>query len=127
MWYAGCSVEELVDTVAAIRLDNGATAGFGVFFDDGAWFADEHTGFHNFYGFSEAFTGGFDNANGIPVSEGFWADVVGFIEVTVEAAVVEGDIDVENIAVEEDAVIRNAMAYDFVRRGTNGLGEVNVV
>ena len=44
-----------------------------------------------------------------------------------EAAVVERDVDVEDVAVDEGAVVGNAVADDFVGAGADGFGEVAVV
>jgi hypothetical protein len=45
----------------------------------------------------------------------------------VEAAVVERHVNVEDVAVEEDSVVGNAVADDFVGRGADGFGEFAVV
>jgi hypothetical protein len=56
-----------------------------------------------------------------------FADVVGLVQVAVEAAVVEGYVDVEDVAVLEGALVRDAVADDFVGGGADGFGEVAVV
>ncbi len=43
------------------------------------------------------------------------------------AAMVEGDIEIDNIAVEEDAGVGDAVADYFVGRGADGFGEGVVV
>lgn len=125
--HVGRAVEELVDAVAAVGFNDGAVAGFSVFFDGAAGFAEEHAGLDEFDGFGEAFAGGFDDADGIAVGEGFGADVVGFVEVAVETVVVEGDVEVEDVAVEEDAMVGDAVAYYFVDGCADGFGKVDVV
>jgi hypothetical protein len=45
----------------------------------------------------------------------------------VKASVVKCNINVENIAVNEDALIWNAVADNFVRGRAYGFGEVTVV
>jgi hypothetical protein len=45
----------------------------------------------------------------------------------VEAAVVEGYVDVDNIPIFQDVVVRNAVADDFVDGGTYRLWEVAVI
>lgn len=55
------------------------------------------------------------------------ADVVGFIEVAVVAGVVEGHVEVEDVAVEEDARVGDAVADYFVGGGADGFGEGVVV
>lgn len=125
--HVGRAVEELVDAVAAVGFDDGAVAGFGVFFNGAAGLAEEHAGLDEFDGFGEAFAGGFDDADGVAVGEGFGADIVGFIKVAVEAAVVEGDVEVEDVAAEKDALVGDAVADYFVGGGADGFGEVDVV
>jgi len=120
-------VEELVNAVATVGFDDGAVAGFGVFFDGTAGFAEEHAGLDEFDGFGEALAGGFDNPDWIAVGEGFWADVVGFVEVAVETAVAEGDVEVEDVAVEEDALVGDAVTYYFVGGCADGFGKVDIV
>jgi hypothetical protein len=43
------------------------------------------------------------------------------------ALVVDRDVDVKNVAVEQEALVRDAVADDLVGRGTTRLGEVVVV
>lgn len=59
--HVGRAVEELINAVATVGFDDGAVAGFGVFFDGAAGFAEEHAGLDEFDGFGEAFAGGFDD------------------------------------------------------------------
>jgi hypothetical protein len=121
------TVEYAVDTVAAISLDDGAAAGFGVFFDDVAEVAKGGARFDGGDGEGEAFPRGFDEFDEFLIGEGFVADVVGFVQVTVVAFVVEGYVKIEDVAVEEDAAVGNAVADYFVGGGADGLREVVVV
>jgi hypothetical protein len=43
-----------------------------------------------------------------------FTDVVRLVQITVEAAVVEGDVNVEDVAVLQRALVRDAVADDFV-------------
>jgi hypothetical protein len=45
----------------------------------------------------------------------------------VEAVVIEGDVDVEDVAILEDSLVRNTVADDLIDRCTYGLGEVAVI
>ncbi len=127
MRHVGRAVEELVDAVAAVGFDDGAAAGFGVFLNDATGVAEEHAWLDEFDGFGEALARGFNDADRVAGGEGGGADVVGFVEVAVEAAMVECDVEVEDVAVEEDALVWNAMTDYFVGGGADGFGEVNVV
>jgi hypothetical protein len=106
-------VEELVDAVAAVGLDNAAVVGFGDLFDRVAIVAEERAGFYELDRFFEAVAGGLDDSHAVGVLVGF-ADVVGLVQVAVEAAVVEGDVDVEDVAVLEGALVGDAVADYFV-------------
>lgn len=44
-----------------------------------------------------------------------------------ESAVVEGDVNVEDVPILEDTLVRNTVANDFVGRRADRLGEVAVV
>jgi len=113
--------------VAAVRFNYATAFRFCVFFNNASRFAEEHTGFDDFDGFIEAFSGCFDDADGITVCKSFLSDIVGFVEVAVEATMVEADVEIDDVAVEEDTLIRNAMTDNFVDGGAEGFGEVDVV
>ena len=71
-----------------VRLDNTAILRLGVFFNDAARVPERHAGFDDFDGGGQTLSRGFDDADGISIGEGFGADVVCFVEVTVEAVVI---------------------------------------
>ena len=120
-------MEEIVDAVAAVCFNDAAVLAFSVFFDDGARVAEGHARFDEGDGLVEAFAGGFDDADGGGVGAGEGADVVGFVEVAVEAGVVEGDVEVDDVAFEEETLVGDAVADYFVDGGADGFGEVDVV
>ncbi len=62
----------------------------------------------------EAFAGGLDDADGFGVGESRRADVVGLVEVAVEAAVVEAYVEVDDVAVAEGPGVRDTVADYFV-------------
>ena len=68
-----------------------------------------------------------DYTDGIRVITGLLANVVSFVKVAVETLVVERYVDVQNIAVDELALVGNAVADDFVEGGADRFGEVAVV
>jgi hypothetical protein len=43
------------------------------------------------------------------------------------APVVQGNIEVENIAIKKDPLIRDTVAYNLIRRCTQGLGKLVVI
>ena len=113
MRHVGRAVEALVDTVAAVGLDDAAVVALGDLLDSVAVVAEERAGLDELDRFGETVTCGLDNAHGVGVLVGF-ADVVGLVQVAVEAAVVECDVDIEDVAVLERALVGNTVADDFV-------------
>ena len=121
------AMKQTIHPMAAVCFDDAATSTFGVFFNHGARVAESHARFDELDGFVEAFAGGFDDADGGRVRAGKWAYVVCFVEVTVEAVVVEGDVEVDDVAFEEDALVGDAVADYFVDGCADGFGKVDVV
>jgi hypothetical protein len=127
MWNVRCTVEQLIDTMSAVRLDNAAFLGLCMLLNDVSRVAEEHAWLDQLDSLIQALSRSFDNADRIGVRKCLLANVVCLVEVAVEAAVVEGHVDVEDIAVFEDALVGNTVADDFVGRGAYRLGEVAVV
>ena len=127
MRYVGRAVEELIDAVATVRLDDATASGFGMLFDDRPGIAEEHAGFDESDGVFETLPGRFHDADGLGISSGAVPHVVCFVKVAVVALMIQRDVDVENVAVKENPLIWNAVAYDLVRGGADRLWEVNVV
>ena len=119
-------MEESVDAVADICRDDGASVLFSVRFDGIADLTEGETRLYGVDGEAEALAGGFYEVDVAGV-QGRGPDVVGFVEVAVVAAVVEGDVEVDDVAVEEDAGVRDAVTDYFVDGGADGFGEVVVV
>lgn len=113
--------------MSAVCFDNAAVSALGVFLNYAAGVAEGHAWFDELDCFVEAFAGGFDDADGGRVGAGLFAYVVCFVEVAVEAVVVEGDVEVDDVAFEEDALVGDAVADNFVDGGADGFGEVDVV
>ena len=113
--------------MSAVCFDDAAASTLGVFFNHGARVAEGHARFDELDGFVEAFARGFDDADGGRIRAGKWAYIICFVEVAVEAVVVEGDVEVYDVAFEEDALVGDAVADYFVDGGADGFGEVNVV
>ena len=120
-------MEQRVDPVPAVRTYDAAFLGLGVFLDDVAGVAEGHAGFYDRDGLVETLSCSFDYADVVSVEGGGGADIVGFIEVSVEAIVVEGYVEVEDVAVEEEAGVGDAVADYFVNGGTEGFRKAIVV
>lgn len=125
--HVGRAVEQLVDAVAAVGADDAAVLLLGHLFDNVAKLADQGTGLDCLDRLVQALAGGLDNADIVGVGLGSVTNVVRLVQVGVVALVVERDINVEDIAVEQDALIGDAVADDFVDRGATRLGEVVIV
>lgn len=120
-------MEQGVDAVTAIGLDGVAVPALGELLDDGAVVLESGAGLCNGDGRVETVAGGFDYADGFWVGQGFVADVVGLVDVAVEAVVVEGHVDVDNVAVDKGTLIGDTVADGLVDASADGLGEVVVV
>ena len=127
MWHIWRAVKELVDTVATVGLHNSAIARFGVFFYRIPWVAEEHTGLHESNRLLQAFPSSLDDTHIFRVLRCLGSYVIRLVQVAVEALVIEGHIEVENIAVNEYTLIRNTVTDYFVRGGADRFGEMDVV
>lgn len=122
-----CAVEELVDSVATIRLYNGAVAGLGVLLNRVSRVAEKHTRLDQVDGLVQTFTCGFHHAHSIGVRERLVSNIVGLVDITVESLVVQSDINVDNIAILQGSLVGDTVADGLVDGGADGLGEVHVV
>ena len=125
--HVGRAVEQRVNPVPAIRPDSAAVPGLGVFLDDVAKLPDRGTRLHGLDREVEALPRRLNHPNRIGVCLRLIADVVGLVQVAVVTFVVKGDVEVEDIAVQEYPLIRDTVADDLVRRGADRLGKVVVV
>lgn len=121
------AVEKLIDTVSDIRLHNIALLALRMLVNCVTEVPKRHTRLHHSDSLVETLSRGLDHAHGIRVVSSFLADVISFVEVSVKAFVVERYVDVKNVAVDELALVGNAVADDFVEGGADGFGEVAVV
>lgn len=120
-------MKQRVDAVTAIRLDSVAIPALGQFLDDASVFLECGTWLHNSDGSIETVAGSFDDTDSFRVGACLVADVVSFVDVSVEAVVVECDVYVDNVAVLENALIGDTVTDGFVDAGTDGFGEVVVI
>ena len=107
-------VEELVDPMATVRLDDTAVSTFGVLLDHIARIAEEHARFDNLNGLVETFPCCLNNTNRIRVCVCLVADIIRFIQIPVEAFMIECDVEIEDVTIQQNSLIRYAMADDFV-------------
>lgn len=75
----------------------------------------------------KAFSSCLNETTVISVRKSFLSNIICFVQVAVEASMVESDVKIKNVAILKRPLVRYAVADDFVRRRTNGLGEVDVV
>jgi len=113
--------------VSNVRPDNTASLGLGVRLDHITELSEQSARLHQLDGLLETLTRSLDDAHRVRVRLGPVTNVVCFVEIAVEALVVEGHVEVNNIAVEKNTLIGDAVADDLVDRGADGLWEVVIV
>lgn len=123
----GCAVEQSVDTVTAVGLDGTATSVLGVLCDDGTVLSEQCVGLCDLDGFVQTLAGSLDDANRIRVGQSLVADVVCFVDIAVEAAVVQSNVNVDDVSILEDTLIGDTVTNGLVDRSADRLGEVAVV
>lgn len=123
----GRAVEQAVDAVADVRAHHVALLRLGVLVDRVAEVAEQHARLDQRDGLRQALARRLDDAHRVGVARGLRADVVRLVQVAVEALVVQRDVDVQDVAVDEDALVGDAVADDLVDGRAHGLGEVAVV
>lgn len=126
MGNVGRAVEELVDAVTAVSLDDTTVGSLRNLLDRVAVVSEQSTGLNELDRLLKAVSCGLDNTYAVGVLVGF-ANVVGLVQVTVEAAVVKRDVDVKDVAVLERALIGDTVANNFVGGCADRFGEVAVV
>ena len=127
MGYVWRAVKKLVDPMATVSLDDTAVVAFGMAFDDVPRLFESHARLDICYCFVQAFSGRFNNSDSAWVCQCFLPHVICLVEVSMEATVVKADVEVENVTIEEDPLVRYAMADDFIGRSTHRLWKPNIV
>lgn len=107
-------MKQAVNTVAHVCLDDVALLRLGVLIDRGAKVAEEDARLDHCDGVVQTGSRCFDDTHGVGIVTGFLADIVCLIEIAMVAVVVEGDIDVEDVAVDEGSLIGDTVADNFV-------------
>jgi hypothetical protein len=111
-----CTMEKLVDTVSTVRPDDTTVLALRMLLNDIAVLAEQSARLNHFDSLSQAFSGRFRHTYCVRVCQRLVTNVVCLVKVAVEAAVVEGYVDVEDVAVLEHSLVGNAVADDFVYR-----------
>lgn len=127
MRHVGRAVEQSVDAVAAICPNDTAVLLLCHLLDDVTELADENTWLHSLDSLVKALARCLYDAHILGVSLGLVADVVRLVEVGMVSFVVEGNVDVEDVTVKQEALIGDTVADDLVGRSTAGLWKVVVV
>lgn len=121
------AVEQLVDTVPAVCPDDAAVLALCMLLNDVAVFAEQRARLDNLNSLVQALTRRLRHAHRVWVRQRLVSNVKGLVQICVETAVVDGDVDVEDVAVLEHSLVGNAVADDLVERRAYGLGEMAVV
>jgi hypothetical protein len=83
-------------------------------FDDAAEVPDWCSGLHKLDCFVETFPCRFDDSDCVWICFGSVTDVVCFVKISVIAAVVDGYVEIEDIAVEENSLVWDAVTDYFI-------------
>lgn len=120
-------VKQRVDAVANEVADHVASLGFGVRLNDIANVSDQCSGLYKLDRLVEALPCSLDDQYRFRISLGFVAYVVGLVQIAVVPAVIKGDVDVQDVAIDEGSLVWNTVADDLVEGSANRFGEVVVV
>lgn len=111
-------MEFRVDTVAAPSLDNDKAPRGCVFLNDLSKFSNWYTWFDYLDGHVQGLPGRFNESNRVRISFGLVADVVSLVNIGMVSAMVQRNIEVKNVAIKKDSLIRDSVAYNLIRRCT---------
>lgn len=105
-----------VDAVTAPVGHDAAVLGLGVLLDDLAKVAERRAGLDELNGLVQALPRRLDDPDRVWVGLGAFAHVVGLVDVGVVAPVVQGDVEVEDVAVQQDSLVGDSVADYFIGR-----------
>lgn len=120
-------MEELIDTMTTIGLDDAATLALGVLLDHVADISKQHSRFYNLDRLLETLSSRLHYPDRVWIRHRPFTHIVRFIQIAVEASVVECDVKVEDVAIKKNSLIGYTVADDFVGRCANRFGEVDVI
>lgn len=108
------TMENAIDAMSNVRTDNTAATGLCVLLDDVAKLAEQSPWLNQLDGFLQALARRLHDTDRVGIGLGPVAHVVCLVQVTMETLMVESDVKVDDVAVQEDALVRNSMANDLV-------------
>jgi hypothetical protein len=114
MWHIRRAVKQLIDSVTTVCFHDAAVASLCHLLDHITVVSEQRTRFHKLDGLVETCSGSLDDAHIVRVLGSCFANVVGLVQVAVKAAVIQSDVDVNDVTFLECALIRYAVTYDFV-------------
>lgn len=121
------AMEELVDAVAAVRLDHTAVPLLRQLLNNVAWIAEQHPRLHDLDRLIQRVACRLDDANRVRICKRLVTNVVCLVNIAVESFMVERNVDVKDVAILQNALVGNTVANDFVQGGADRLREVAVV
>jgi hypothetical protein len=125
--HVGGTVEDAVDTMATVRPDHAAVLLLGMLLNHIAKIAYQRARLHHLDSFIQTLARRLYDADSVRIRFGTIANVIGLVEVAVETLMVQGNIQIDDIAIQQNALVRNSVANDLVRRSAYRLREVVVV
>lgn len=127
MWDIGRAVEDGVDTMADIGPDDAAAPRLGMSLNNVPKLAEQRARLDQLDSLLKAFASRLGDADRVRVSLGPVADVVSLIQIAMVAFMVQRDVEVDNITIKQDPLVRYPMANYLVNRGADRLREVVIV
>lgn len=107
-------MEELVDTVPAVRPDYAAVLALCVLLDDVSVLTEECAWLNNLDSLVQALSCSLRYPHRVWVGQSLVSDVECFVEIRMETAVVDGDVNVQDVAIFQHALVGDAVADDLV-------------
>lgn len=110
----GRAVEELSDAVATVGSNYAAVLLLCNLFNDVSKLSDQDTRLDSLDGLVKRLTCRLHYSYAVGIGLGPVANVVCFVKIGVISTMVQADVDVEDITIEENALIGNTVADNFV-------------
>jgi hypothetical protein len=107
-------MEELVNTVPTVGPNNAAVLALCVLLDDISIFTEQCAWLDDLDGLLQALSRRFRYAHGVRVCQGLVANVECLVQIRVETTVIDRNVNVQDIAVFEYSLVRDAVADDLV-------------
>lgn len=123
----GGTMEDAVDAMAHICPNHTAVAALGMLLDDVSKLAEQGSRLHLLDSQLQTLAGRLHNTDRVGIRLGPVADIVRLVEITVVAIMIQRHVQIDDVAVEEDALVRDAVANNLIYRRADRLGEVVIV